>query len=113
MDDRLPTAVEVAGIVRRAQASGEFAAVLRKGDADRGSLLLLVASRGRHVACLERLLGPSGTYVWQRTGPSESAGSVEIRDFLAKRARFDEDLWAVELDIADAERFIAETISAG
>jgi len=113
MGDRLPTAVEVAGIVRRAQASGEFAAILRKGDADRGSLLLLVSSRGRHVACLERLLGPSGNYQWQRTGPSDSAGSMEIRDFLAKRARFDEDYWAVELDIADAERFIAETISAG
>ena len=113
MDDRLPTALEVAGIVRRAEVSGEFAAILRKGDPDRGSLLLLVSSRGRHVACLERLLSPSGTYQWQRTGPSDSAGSVEIGDFLAKRARFDEDLWAVELDIADAERFIAETISAG
>ena len=113
MDARLPTAVEVAGIVRRAQASGEFAAIVRKGDADRGSLLLLISSRGRHVACLERLLAPSGHYQWQRTGPTESASSMEIRDFLAKRARFDEDYWAVELDIADAERFIAETISAG
>ena len=113
MGDRLPTAVEVAGIVRRVQASGEFAAIVRKGDAERGSLLLLVSSRGRHVACLERLLDPSGSYLWQCTGPSDSAGSMEIRDFLAKRARFDEDLWAVELDIADPERFIAETISAG
>ena len=113
MDDRLPTALEVGGIVRRVQAAGDFAAIIRKGDADRGSLVLLVSSRGRHVACLERLLGPSGNYLWQRTGPSESASSMEIRDFLAKRARFDEDSWAVELDIADAERFIAETISAG
>src|ERR671913_2138288 len=106
MDDRLPTALEVGGIVRRVQAAGDFAAIIRKGDADRGSLVLLVSSRGRHVACLERLLGPSGNYLWQRTGPSESASSMEIRDFLAKRARFDEDSWAVELDIADAERFI-------
>ena len=113
MDDRLPTAVEVAAIVRRAQAAGEFAAILRKGDEDRGALLLVVSSRGQHVACLERLLGPTGAYVWQRTGPTDSAGSAEMRDFLAKRARFDEDSWAVELDIADAERFIAETIASG
>ena len=34
---------------------------------------------------------------------------MEIAEFLAKRARFDEDSWAVELDIAEPERFIAET----
>jgi hypothetical protein len=38
---------------------------------------------------------------------------VEIADFLARRARFDEDLWAIELDIAEPERFIAETTSMG
>ena len=50
---------------------------------------------------------------WQRVGPAESASSAEIADFLARRARFDEDLWAIELDIAEPERFIAETTSAG
>ena len=55
----------------------------------------------------------TGRYVWQAVGPSESAGSMEIADFLARRARFDEDLWAIELDIADAERFIAETKLTG
>ena len=87
--------------------------MLRKGDPDRGSILLFVAHRGEHVACLERVLTMDGRYVWQATGPPESAGSAETADFLAKRARFDEDLWAIELDIADAERFIAETTSVG
>jgi hypothetical protein len=86
---------------------------MRKGDAERGSLLLFVSSRGQHVAALERILNLDGGYRWQRVGPAESASSVEIADFLARRARFDEDLWAIELDIADAERFIAETTSAG
>ena len=96
--------------MRRAEAAGDFAAILRKGDPDRGSLLLVVSSRGRHLAFLERVLDLSGSYPWKRVGPDESASSAEVRDFLAKRARFDEDLWAIELDIADAERFIAETI---
>ena len=72
-------------------------------------MLLLVTSRGRHIAGLERILNFEGDYQWRRSGPPESAGSTEIADFLAKRARFDEDLWAVELDIAEPERFIAET----
>ena len=85
---------------------------MRKGDEERGSLLILVSSRGRHVACLERVLSSRGDYEWQAVGPGDSAGSAEIADFLAKRARFDEDLWAIELDIADPERFIAETTSS-
>ena len=94
-------------------ADGGFAAVMRKGDEERGSLLLFIANRGRHVACLERVLSLKGAYGWQAIGPRESAGSAEIADFLAKRARFDEDLWAIELDIADPERFIAETTFEG
>ena len=111
--DRLPAHLEVAGIVRRAQMAGDFAIVMRKGDPERGSLLLVISSRGRHVGCLERVLSFEGAYSWQPTGPSESAGSREVADFLARRARFDEDLWAVELDIADPERFIAETTASG
>ena len=86
---------------------------MRRGDAERGSLLLFVSSRGRHVACLERVLNVDGSYAWRPVGPAESASSAEIADFLARRARFDEDCWAIELDIADPERFIAETTSAG
>jgi hypothetical protein len=86
---------------------------MRKGDAERGSLLLFVSSRGVHFATLERILNVDGSYGWQRVGPSESAGSAEIADFLARRTRFDEDIWAIELDIADPERFIAETKLTG
>lgn len=113
MPERLPAALEATALIRSAQAAGDFAAILRKGDADRGVLLLVIASRGRHIACLERGMANDGTYRWQRVGPPESSGSVDVADFLAKRARFDEDTWIIELDIADAERFIAETTAEG
>ena len=112
-DDRLPAAVEAAALVRRAEAEGNFATILKKGDADRGSLLLIISSRGRHVACLERMLAVEGGYCWRTVGPGESAGSAEVAEFLAKRTRFDADLWAIELDVAEAERFIAETTALG
>ena len=105
--------MEVAGLLRRIAAEGGFATVLKKGDADRGSILLFVTSRGTHLACLERVLNIDGSYSWQTVGPLESASSTEIADFLARRTRFDEDSWAIELDIADGERFIAETKLTG
>jgi hypothetical protein len=110
---RLPTHVEVASILRRAAAEGDFATVMRKGDPDRGSLIIFVSSRGEHRAILERVLGPDGDYRWEASRPADSAGSIDIVNFLARRARFDDDLWAIELDIADPERFIAETTSLG
>jgi hypothetical protein len=110
---RLPAKLEITGLTRRVEAGGDFATILRRGDPQGGALLLLVTSRGRHIACLERILGMSGAYEWRLTGPEESAESAEVAAFLAKRAQFDPDLWAVELDIADAERFIAETTASG
>jgi len=86
---------------------------MRKGDAERGSLLMFITSRGQNVAILERMLSPDGVYQWQATKAAESPGSEDMANFLARRARFDDDLWAIELDIADPERFIAETIHSG
>jgi hypothetical protein len=111
-EQRLPSGLEASAIVRRASSQGDFGTVLRKGDPDRGALLLVVSSRGRHVACLERQLGIDGRDLWNSVGPSESDGSTSLADFLARRTRFDTDLWVIELDVAQPERFIAETTSA-
>jgi hypothetical protein len=110
---RLPAKLEITGLARRIEAEGGFATIVRRGDPDAGALLLLVSSRGRHVACLERALTMAGAYEWRATGPADLAESREVAAFLAKRAQFDPDLWAMELDIADAERFVAETIGSG
>lgn len=107
--ERLPAGLEAASIVRRAESGGDFATVLRRGDPDRGSIVLVISSRGRHVAILERMLGVDGAYRWNRSGPADSSESAEVASFLQKRARFDPDSWAIELDIVNPERFIAET----
>lgn len=113
MDDRLPAALEATALMRRVQTEGGFATLIKRGDADRGALLLVVRGGNRHVGCLERLLTLEGGYSWQLTGPGESQGEQELAEFLGKRSRFDDDLWIIELDIAQPERFIAETTAVG
>jgi len=113
MDTRLNAAVEAAALIRRAEADGGFGAVLRKGDPERGSLLIVVRGRGRFVACLERNVGAGGRYGWTAAGPADSDSEPLLAEFLARRVRFDEDLWLIELDIAQPERFIAETTLEG
>lgn len=109
---RLSSSVEAAGLIRRAEAAGDFGTILRKGDSERGSLLLLIQRRGSYVAVLERFLSADGSYCWASSGPPEGTSSEDLAQFLARRARFDEDSWLIELDIAQPERFIAETISS-
>jgi hypothetical protein len=106
---RLPAKLEVSGLIRRIETEGGYATIIHKGDPEGGSLLLIVSSRGSHFACLERILGITGNYEWNSAGPPESSGSTDLQAFLAKRTRFDPDLWVLELDIPDPERFIAET----
>ena len=111
--DRLPAHLEAAALLRQAEAFGGFGTVIKRGDPDRGSLILLIASRGAHYACLERALGNDGRYGWQRGGPPPGSDPLTLADWSQKRVRFDEDSWLIELDIADPERFIAETASQG
>ncbi len=109
----LPSALEVAAIARRVAANGGFATVLRKGDPDRGMLVLIVTSRGEHVAVIERERDLDGELSWRRNEAGQSEGSIRIADFLEKRARFDPDFWVLELDIALPERFIEEIMVKG
>ena len=109
MSERLPAHVEVAAVMRRAEAEGGFATLLRKGDPDRGAVTLVLEKRGEFCGILERELGPSFDYEWV----FKPAGSESVADFIARRERFDTDFWLIELDIAEPERFIAETTHQG
>ena len=113
MDERLPAHVEAAAILRHVEADGGFGVILRKGDRDRGSLILLLYQRGEFRGTLERELGADFTYRWTHKPPPENDGSLRIDQIVAARAQLDPDLWLIELDIAEAERFIAETTSSG
>ena len=109
MAERLPAHLEAAALIRRAEAEGGFGTVVKRGDSDRGSLILLLSCRGEHRICLERALTGDGSYCWQQVGPAVGSDTAALNEWSQNRVRFDEDLWLIELDIADPERFIVET----
>jgi hypothetical protein len=113
MAERLPAHIEASGFLRGAEQAGGYGTIVRKGDPDRGALILVVASRGRHFGCLERTLSSDGSYRWKLVGPGPGDGTETIADWSQKRVNFDSDLWLIELDIPSPERFIAETTSQG
>lgn len=112
-DPRLPARLEASSLVRRAEIAGGFGMVVARGDPDRGSIVLLIADRGAHVACLERQLSADGRYEWQTLGPGAGSTASEVAGWSQKRRRYDPDIWLIELDVPRSERFIAETTAIG
>lgn len=98
MTPRLTSAVLVSALIRKAEAEGGTGAVLAKGDATAGALLLLIADRGRTVAVRERGLRFDGSPGWISTGPADLDDGAALADYLERRRKFDTDLWLVEFD---------------
>jgi len=98
----------VNALVRRASVEGGVVTVLAKGDPTAGAILIVAQERGEHPRLLERGIGPDGRVAVISTGPSGEL--QEVTDYWIRRRRSDPDLWVVEVDVAAAERFVAETI---
>lgn len=82
--------------------------MLAKGDATAGAILIVAQERGKDLRLLERGIGPDGRVALISAGPSGE--SQDVTDYWIRRRKSDPDLWVVEVDIAAAERFVAETI---
>lgn len=98
--------------MRQVESKGGFATVARRGDPDRGALVLLISERGESVALVERRMSANFDYRWTIAARPDAAAPEKFRESLENLTRFDPDCWVIELDIADAERFIAETIAS-
>lgn len=107
---RLTSTMLVGALVKRVNAVGGFAAILVKGDPTSGVILLQLLEKGRDIGLFERVSNFRGGYALMRCGPSVEEGPEAFGTYIERRRRSDPDLWLVELDTADAERFAAETI---
>ena len=112
MTGRLPAGLEATALIRQVEVAGGFGTIIKRGDADRGALILLVAQRGKPRALIERRMGPDFDYRWTVVATADRDEPDKFRESTEKHVRFDPDCWLIELDIADAERFIAETIAS-
>lgn len=111
MSTRLPSALLASALIRRVHDAGGFAAVRAKGDPESGALLLITLDRVNQNRLFERGSDPTGEPVMMDSTPAD-ASPDGVESYWRKRRARDPDLWVIELDIPDAERFAAETIGA-
>ncbi|NBC37983.1 DUF1491 family protein [Novosphingobium sp. FSY-8] len=103
---RLPTHIEVNALIRRVQAEGGFAMVLAKGEVDAGSILIVTLVNQTYAFAYEKMPSLDGERHWHRARSFDADQPDSFEQWLNKRRSSDPDLWIIELDIADAERFI-------
>ncbi len=109
MNARLPAHLEVSGLIRSVEAAGGFAAVLHKGEREAGTILVIVAERGANARLFERIPHAETGREWLLTKTQDTENKTDFQEYLDRRSKRDPDLWIVELDIADGERFIGLT----
>ncbi len=98
-----PASLVIPALIRQVSAAGGFATVLAKGSSF-GSALLLVHRWQGEVRAFERLPSLDGQPAWRLAADGEEA----VARFLDRQRRFDPDLWVIELDVAELQRFVPD-----
>jgi hypothetical protein len=103
--ERLATGVLVSAMLRRVNDAGGFGTVLAKGDPQAGAVLIVAIDRAE-TRLLERGIRPNG-----RPGLIDSTPADDLTAYWQRRRARDPDLWVIELDIPDSQRFAAESMA--
>lgn len=105
----LSTDVWVGALVRRANQAGAFATVVRKGDARAGTVLVKTYNpRDRSVRLFSQSFGPEGEEIWIEPQPGRDEADLDA--YAQRQARFDPDLWLVEIEDSEGRHFLTEPV---
>lgn len=111
---RLPTELWVKAYLRRLQAAGIFAAVVRKGDPEHGTLWIKVSHLdGRAVLfgpAPEPLDAPAPDRRFLRMHKAPTVSDAEADANLARAREFDSDLWLVEVEDRDGRHCLDDAV---
>jgi hypothetical protein len=86
--------------LRLGNADGRYGAVLRKGDADAGGILVVL--RGREGLCvLSQVRTEGGAAAWLRATGAAPVDQGVADAYVARQVKFDPDLWVLEFESPD------------
>ena len=118
---RLKTEIRVSAHLRRAQAAGAFATIVRRGDPDAGAVAVKVFMGAGAARLYIQSRDLDGAPIWRepfgevpQTGaPSDAppdapsdTSEARIDQWVAKEAAIDPDLWVVEIEDREGRAFL-------
>lgn len=102
---RLKTHIWTASLLRRVAAGGASAFVTQKGDADAGSVYIKVSRLNGEAVLYSPALTADMSRAWRADGPKPEA---EIDAAIKREARFDPDIWVIEIEDKQGRHFLTE-----
>jgi hypothetical protein len=106
----LSSDVWVAALIRRAELGGAYATVARRGDARAGAVIVKVFdSSTRQARLYSEAVGPDGERIWMQ--PIQSEVEASLDEYLERQARYDPDVWVVEIEDRGGRHFITEKVA--
>jgi len=99
-DPRIKAGIWVSMALRMGNANGRFGAVLRKGDADAGGVLV-VLRHDKQICVLSQVRSGEGDLAWMRATGSAPVDQEAADAYIARQVKFDPDLWVLEFEAAD------------
>lgn len=106
---RLKAGIFVRAVLRRAQAAGASAFVVRKGAEEAGAVILTLSRLDGTCLLLNQARNGKGDLVWARP-LGDWGDEAKARNWLDKQVRFDPDLWIVEIEDREGRAFVDEPI---
>lgn len=107
MPREIPTHLWVSALLRRASLGGAFAAIVHKGDEDRGDVMIKITSERGKARLYAPAFNPEGPTEFERLDVETESAADEL---IAKRRKMDRDLWVIEIEDREGRHFLVEPI---
>ena len=96
-EPRVKSGLWVRAQLRMADRAGRAFTVLRKGDEDAGTVILKLLGPDGRARLLAQANAPDGGLAWHWPLGTDALPEAEADAYIARQARFDPDIWAVEV----------------
>lgn len=99
-EPRVKAGLWVKMALRLGDADGRPGAVLRKGDADSGGVLVVL--RGREgLSVLSQIRAADGALAWMRATGAGPVDQAAADAYIGRQLKYDPDIWVVEFEAPD------------
>lgn len=105
---RLKADIWVKALIRRAQAAGAAAMVVRRGDDTSGTVLVKVNPLNGEAEVYSPAREGDGSLVWLSKGRQPEA---DADAYIEKQRRFDPDIWVIEIEDREGRHFLQEKVA--